>query len=659
MILELVHNLALLLSIAVVYELLRIRVMSYLWWHKLVTGLLFGAATVAGMLTPVVLASGVIYDGRSVILAVAGYLGGPAVAGLSAIVAGAFRIWLGGAGTAAGVATVASAAAIGTASWYLRRRDSRWEGTLRVWGIGVAVHVAMLLSQLLIPRILYDQLLTTVAAPVLLLYPLAFLLTVQVVTTFERRRDARTALSESESRYRSLFESGYAPMLIVDPQDGRIHDANTAAERFYGWSRAELCEMKVSDINVLSPEEVKREMELARRSERNYFQFRHRLRDGSVRDVAVYSGTVTMDGNPRLLSIVRDITQELAAQRELYLLRYSTENSIIGVFRIREPDGRIVYANRSARETLGYSAEELSSMTILDIDSTFTEETWREHREETRRLSGKTFETMHRTKNGKEFPVEVTVTYLSYEGEEFTFSFARDITRRKEAETRLHESLGHKETLLREVHHRVRNNLAVITGLIRLQLHEVGAEEGASLSKTRDRIEVMALIHNMLYTEQALARVNFAEVVRHLVYQLQERYDAEHHVHVTPALEDVWLGVDTALPLGLITNEAVTNGFAHAFGDGGGGELRVSLAREATETDAAAPAHGGTLHRSAASCTLVVEDDGGGLPADCHPEEPETLGFRIMQVLSQQIHARLEVRNATGTRVSVDLPCWQ
>ncbi|MFP4068462.1 MAG: LytS/YhcK type 5TM receptor domain-containing protein [Spirochaetaceae bacterium] len=78
MVLELVHNLALLLSIAVVYELLRIRVMSYLWWHKIVTGLLFGAATVAGMLTPVVVASGVIYDGRSVILAVAGYLGGPA-----------------------------------------------------------------------------------------------------------------------------------------------------------------------------------------------------------------------------------------------------------------------------------------------------------------------------------------------------------------------------------------------------------------------------------------------------------------------------------------------------------------------------------------------------------------------------------------------------
>ena len=180
---------------------------------------------------------------------------------------------------------------------------------------------------------------------------------------------------------------------------------------------------------------------------------------------------------------MRDITQELAAQRELYLLRYSTENSIIGVFRIREPDGRIVYANRSARETLGYSAEELSSMTILDIDSTFTEETWREHREETRRLSGKTFETMHRTKNGKEFPVEVTVTYLSYEGEEFTFSFARDITRRKEAETRLHESLGHKETLLREVHHRVRNNLAVITGLIRLQLHEVGAERALRSAK--------------------------------------------------------------------------------------------------------------------------------------------------------------------------------
>jgi two-component sensor histidine kinase len=255
------------------------------------------------------------------------------------------------------------------------------------------------------------------------------------------------------------------------------------------------------------------------------------------------------------------------------------------------------------------------------------------------------------------FPVEVTVTYLNYEGEEFSFSFARDITRRKEAETRLYESLEHKETLLREVHHRVRNNLAVITGLIRLQLHEVNADEGASLSKTRDRIEVMGLIHNMLYTEQTLARVNFAEVVRHLLHQLQERYDAERRVRVTPALEEVWLGVDTALPLGLITNEAITNGFSHAFGDAGGGELRVSLApREATETDATAPR--GSGDRFAAGCTLVVEDNGGGLPADCDPQEPATLGFRIMQVLSQQIHGRLEIDGSSaGTRISVDLPC--
>ncbi|NBB90535.1 MAG: PAS domain S-box protein [Spirochaetes bacterium] len=401
MVLELLHNLALLLSIAVVYELLRIRVMSYRWWHKLVTGLLFGTATVAGMLTPMVLASGVFYDGRSVILAVAGYLGGPVVAGLSAIVAGGFRIWLGGAGTGAGVATVVTSALLGTAGWYLRRRDSRWEEALRVWAIGVAVHVAMLLCQLLIPQMLYDELLTTVAAPVLLLYPLAFLLTVEVVTTFERRHDTQTALAQSEARYRSLFENGYVPMLIVDPDDGRIHDANAAAEHFYGWSTAELCEMTIQDINLLSPPEVKQEMERARASEQKYFQFRHRLRDGSVRNVAVYSGTVPVDGKRRLFSIVRDITDELAAQRELYLLRYSTENSIIGVFRIREPDGRIVYANRAARENLGYTAEELSSMTILDIDPSFNEESWREHRDETRRLSGKTFETVHRTRNAQ------------------------------------------------------------------------------------------------------------------------------------------------------------------------------------------------------------------------------------------------------------------
>ncbi|MFP4068463.1 MAG: PAS domain S-box protein [Spirochaetaceae bacterium] len=144
------------------------------------------------------------------------------------------------------------------------------------------------------------------------------------MTTFERRHDTQAALAQSEARYRSLFENGYAPMLIIDSDDGRIHDANAAAEHFYGWSRAELCEMNVQDINLLSPQEVKQEMERTRASERNYSQFRHRLRDGSVRNVAVaVSAGATVH---RPCRVFRTLSPRLLPQRRH--LRQSREVAV-------------------------------------------------------------------------------------------------------------------------------------------------------------------------------------------------------------------------------------------------------------------------------------------------------------------------------------------
>lgn len=568
------------------------------------------------------------------------FVGGPAVGVIGGTVAGVYRVWIGGAGTLPGVLSIVSAVAVGAVGYRLQKRDERWQKPLRILFLGVVIHVLVLLSQAFLPQGLYLELLTEVGPIMLVLFPAAFLLTVSVVLSWKTRKRAQAKLEESEQRYRSLFENSHAPMLIIDPCDGRILDANGKAAAYYGWSTNELCTMRVSDINVLSEEAVRVEMQDARAARRNYFEFQHRRKDGSVRDVAVYSGTVKVEGEDRLFSIVRDITGQKEAEKELSLLRYSTELSVIGVFRIAEPDGRIVYANRAVRETLGYTHAELRQLTMFDIDPTFTREQWLHHRREVRDGGGKTIETTHRRKDGTEFPVEVTITYLRYGEEEYSFAFARDITLRKQAEERLRESLREKEVLLREIHHRVKNNLAVITGMIRLQLHEI--EDGdvslEPLRKTRDRIEVMGLIHNMLYSEQDLAQVDMATVIHRIAVGLQDEYETFDSITVTTDLEQVPIELTSALPLGLIANEAITNAITHAFPTPGNHHISVRLKRVAQHAD---------------RYTLVVADNGTGVGADFDITAQTSLGFRMMLVLCQQINGELTIDGTVGTKVQL------
>lgn len=132
-----------------------------------------------------------------------------------------------------------------------------------------------------------------------------------------KRKNSEATLQESGALFRRLFENHAAVKLIIDPLIGDIIDANAAAAEFYGWSREQLRQMKIQDINTLPSEEVKQEMEKARSHERIHFEFRHRLADGSIRDVDVYSSKIQTKGKDLLHSIIHDITERKQAEASL------------------------------------------------------------------------------------------------------------------------------------------------------------------------------------------------------------------------------------------------------------------------------------------------------------------------------------------------------
>ena len=140
--------------------------------------------------------------------------------------------------------------------------------------------------------------------------------TLNLLTDITERKRAEEALRESETMFRNLFEQHAAIKFIIDPDDGSIVDANARAAEFYGWTRDQFRRMKIQDINILSPEEVKREIENARSNKRIHFDFRHRLADGSIRDVEVYSSMIDAKGKALLHSIIHDVTERKRLEKE-------------------------------------------------------------------------------------------------------------------------------------------------------------------------------------------------------------------------------------------------------------------------------------------------------------------------------------------------------
>ena len=216
----------------------------------------------------------------------------------------------------------------------------------------------------------------------------------------------------------------------------------------------------------------------------------------------------------------------------------------------------------------------------------------------------------------------------------------QDITDRWEAEERLRISLAEKETLLREIHHRVKNNLQIISSLLHFQSRKAkGAENLAVFQEGRDRLKSMILVHEKLYQSQNLSRIEFGDYARSLLEEIGVSYrDSAKAMTLKVEAVAVYLPIETALPLGMLLSELATNVFKYAYPDGRGGELRVTVAGA-----------DGQLQ-------LVVADDGAGLPERVNPEAPESFGLRLVANLATQLGGSVRYARGAGLSVEVRVP---
>ncbi|NBB72883.1 MAG: PAS domain S-box protein [Bacteroidetes bacterium] len=372
----------------------------------------------------------------------------------------------------------------------------------------------------------------------------------------------------------------------------------------------------------------------------------HALIDGvESLDTARLDQRIDLDRSDELGLLARAIDRMTTSISRRTVSRTYLNNildSMAEMLFVVDGDGIIRRTNRAARDQLGYGADDLRDTPIdrlladgplftADERATFQRQGFIDHAERT--LC---------PQNGPDVPVlfsRAQVTRSDRASDDIV-CVAQDITDRKQAEERLKASLREKEVLLREIHHRVKNNLQIISSLLHLQSKQIEHAAARTLfAESQSRIRSMALIHERLYQSDDLAQVDFAAYLDGLTEHLFRSYNVRRDTIACELQADGGsLSVDRAIPCGLIVNELVANALKHAFPDGRSGTIRV---RYAEEDD--------TAH-------LIVADDGVGTPEDVEADASDSLGLRLVRGLVQQLDGSLAIARDSGLRFTITFP---
>ena len=220
------------------------------------------------------------------------------------------------------------------------------------------------------------------------------------------------------------------------------------------------------------------------------------------------------------------------------------------------------------------------------------------------------------------------------------FSASRDVTDRRHAEEKLIASLQEKETLIREIHHRVKNNLQIISGLLDMtRMRTPDSTTNSILTDTMMKIKTMAQIHTRLYESKQFDKINMGSQIRDQVTDLSSIYGRSGaEIQITIDSEDIYLPVDQAIPCALVVNEVLSNAFKHAFRGKTQGILNVS----AKQTDD--------------HISIIIKDDGVGIPGDIDIYKTTSLGLKLIRNLVLQLHGSVTITSNQGTKVMVEFP---
>jgi PAS domain S-box-containing protein len=437
--------------------------------------------------------------------------------------------------------------------------------------------------------------------------------------------------------------------VISIDHEGKVLEFNPAAEKTFGYRNGDVFGKMLADL-IIPPglrdrhrDGLKRHLAtgesdiIGRRIEVTAMRA-----DGTEFPVELAVTRIDVNEPPLFTAYLRDITDRKQAEELLRRVIESSPSAMV----MTNARGEIVLVNGQTEKLFGYRREEL----ITESIELLVPERFRQKHPDYRgafmhtpdaRPMGAGRDLFARRKDGSEFPVEIGLNPLNTNAGMMVLSAIVDITAHKRAEEAMKTTLREKEVLLKETHHRVKNNLQIISSLLDLQTSTLRDPRVLqSVQESQHRIRSMALIHEKLYQSPDLAEVDLAEYVDNLTAYLVRAYRfSEARVSLKLETEPVRLRIDAAIPCGLIMNELVSNALKHAFPEGCQGAITVTVKEE-----------------EPGQVTVIVSDDGVGLPSDIDWRTTSSLGLRLVNTLTRQLQGSLAVQTAGGTSFHISFP---
>ncbi len=461
-------------------------------------------------------------------------------------------------------------------------------------------------------------------------------------------RERETRLSAQLLFLQQLLDSIPMPVYYKD-MDGRYLGCNTAFEGVLSRQRTDIIGKTVYEL--IPKEHADRhhgvDLALLRQPGVRIYEVSGSYNSGELRDM-IFTKATFCDGDNRVAGIVGtlvDITERkqvetaLRESEEKFRVLAETAPTAIVVYQ----DEHFVYVNPSAVRLLGYSEAELLDMTFWAWVHPAYQQVARDRGMARQRGESvpSQYELQFVKKNGDHGWLFVSTGRIDYGGKPGGIATFVDISEAKRVEEQISQSLAEKIVLLKEVHHRVKNNMQVISSLLDLQADYTPDEYArTSLRESQNRIRSMALIHERLYESEDFSSIELGEYIRELAQFLFAAYRVEpDRIALQVHGGTMCLEINRAVPCGLILNELISNSLKHGFPDGRRGEVSV---RVSSEND---------------WITLAVADTGVGLPVDRNFSATETLGLQLVHLLVKQLTGRIVFEEQqVGAAVSVSFP---
>ena len=465
------------------------------------------------------------------------------------------------------------------------------------------------------------------------------------VEDITERKRAEQALREREQRLSSIYDTVGDVILHLAVEPGgqyRFISINRAFSDVTGLKPEQIVGKTVSEI-IPEPslrkvlENYRRAIEekrVVRWEEISDYPTGQLIGEVSVAPVFDDQGRCT-----HLVGSVHDVTERARAEEALKAseekFRMITEQTL-DLISITDADGVIVYASPASKALFQFTPEEMCGHRFMEFlaepDIPKAMAAFRDAQARDERT--KDLELTMTRKDGSTFVGELNGSNFRYGRQSGALVVIRDITERKRADAAIAASLREKDILLREIHHRVKNNMQVISSLLSLQAgHVADGEARRVLKEGQLRIRSMALIHEKLYQARDLSRIEFASYIRSLAAYLFEFFKVDPgQVRLETEVGDVRLDINTAVPCGLLISELVSNALKHAFPEGREGTVRIGLQRDQD-----------------GRVVIRVADDGVGFPESVDFVRPESFGLQIVGLLVDQLDASIELVKGTGT----------